>query len=333
MKLSRLLFITLALFGFAFSAACSSDVQGDVTEDDAELGTLTIPLISEGPDGSKFQLTGTFVVKSYAGDLLATIDAGGDVPSVRQRLPAGVHSLELLAGWQVTRVGADPPDPDEQFLLVSKNPDAITIVRGKVTEHEMLFIFRARQGQVELSFRVRESRALLGTFKSDDPSVAPYDIELYLTCVPGRDLVDNGYARLPSQVYRVVGTHIIWAGQAHPALQGWTGFHSWTVQPTGGVRWSGLNIEGSGLDPYYGGEVDESWSFEPAMVDAPIGQDGYPDLTNPIRVETRSTRRIVLENGEVKGDTGTVVAYYEKVEGFEKGIDNPSEGGVGNPND
>ncbi len=111
--------------------ACSTQTPGDP----ASLGSIRVPLLATGSNGTQYHLGGTFDIQ---GPSPQTIDAAGDQSSVTLDLQVGDYSIELLQGWQLARVEADLLFP-VQATLQSVNPQSFAIQADTTTNVAFLF--------------------------------------------------------------------------------------------------------------------------------------------------------------------------------------------------
>lgn len=101
-------------------------------------GSLRIPLIATGEDGSRYQLSNaTFEVSGTALLTLST-DARPE-PALSTPLPAGTYTLFLRPGYQIRRMDHDRDDGPIEATLAAQNPAHFQLDQTEAVTQKLAF--------------------------------------------------------------------------------------------------------------------------------------------------------------------------------------------------
>src|SRR5262245_2633256 len=100
-------------------------VAGCATRDDAESGTLQIPLVQSDGAGGQYRLSAQCAIAGPGGTL--TVDGNVDAPAVSVSLAPGDYTVTVLDGWHLEHSMNGQPFEPIDAQLGSANPMQVTI--------------------------------------------------------------------------------------------------------------------------------------------------------------------------------------------------------------
>jgi len=155
---------SLAFIAALSLAAVAPLASGCATqEEDTSHGSIQLPLVQTGPDGSFYQLSNaSFEITGPGGTQV--VDASDNVTELSLPLPPGLTTIRLLDGWvlQKTPAGLSIPEP-VSALLGTANPAFFRVLANQTASVRFGFIVRSTDGDVNITFGVStEPRELAG---------------------------------------------------------------------------------------------------------------------------------------------------------------------------
>jgi hypothetical protein len=140
-------------------AACDAPAA----EEFGDTGSLALPLVQPGADGSFYELANaTFVITAADGE--HTLDGSGNETQLHIDLPAGLATVQLLDGWQLRRTLAGQTISEEvPAVLGTINPVSLRVLANQSAQVSFGFIVRTQGGDLSVTFGVSEEpRELAG---------------------------------------------------------------------------------------------------------------------------------------------------------------------------
>jgi hypothetical protein len=143
--LNRAFLIAALALGFVWGCANGEDRASE----DAQLGSLRIPLEAPGPSGTVYRLDGA--VFDFAGPTATSTSGDAGQTTIVTNLAIGSYQITLREGWRLIRVS---DQREVKASLASANPVAAEITDGVVTD--ITFVFNA--GREKIPFGLGQGR-------------------------------------------------------------------------------------------------------------------------------------------------------------------------------
>jgi hypothetical protein len=147
MRLLSCLFLSLGLLA-PFASGCT-------TTQDADTGTLELPLVQPGSDGAIYHLSAEFQIEGPGSSIHFV--ATGNEPSVRLNLSPGLTNVTLLDNWALTRStdGGGTFRP-VSALLGSQNLQQVRVLANHTDQVVFQFLVRSPNGDLTVTFGVTD---------------------------------------------------------------------------------------------------------------------------------------------------------------------------------
>jgi hypothetical protein len=125
---------------------------------EATLSDVQIALVQAGDDGALYRLAqASFDIYNAERELLFTVDANSDEPSVTVTLNPGIHYVQLNDGWLLERSDdGGVTYVDEAAVLASLNPAGIRVVPNREVSVSFTFLVRRVTGDLAIGFGASE---------------------------------------------------------------------------------------------------------------------------------------------------------------------------------
>jgi hypothetical protein len=286
----------LALLSTLATAAPLVGACDAPAEPTATTGSLSLPLVQSGTDGSLYELANaTFEIT--AADGVHTLDGSVGSPAVSIVLPPGIATVHLLDGWELRRTLPGQSIPETvPALLGTANPTVLRVLANQSSTVSFGFIVRSVDGTVNVTFGVEEDpRELAGGIRITtatgplapyaDGSVTPradfavfYQLARLDSVVLADGSKDHAYFAGPFDEFTTtpvaaefyndpIGTL---AGTIGPAFAGAYLEYHIAAKPDGTRELRGTL---SGINPPF---VTLDFGPYTLRADVPLGEDGFP---------------------------------------------------------
>jgi hypothetical protein len=140
-----------------------------VSESEQQMGTVRLPLVTSA-DGYRL-IDATFVIKSQAGTLIATLDSESapDAQALTAALNQGTYTVGLQDGWTLSKIENGGTETAVRAALTSVNPQTFQINTGLDTDISFSFttdlgIVTIGEGSVNVGVDVSEDTTGTGCY-------------------------------------------------------------------------------------------------------------------------------------------------------------------------
>src|SRR5689334_15685150 len=137
-SIAHLALVSTLLTAVPLVGACDAPA-----EPAASTGSLSLPLVQSGTDGSLYELANASF-EITAADGVHVLDGSAGSPTVSIVLPPGLATVQLLDGWELRRTlpGQSISEP-VSALLGTANPTALRVLANQSSTVSFGFIVRS----------------------------------------------------------------------------------------------------------------------------------------------------------------------------------------------